>query len=108
MDSENSSTGYWLGLSGLFSPGTSADYTLAKPLRKGSYVAVTLAWDRLVELGDDNKNGKYDKGEFFRDRGLNNLDLHLVKADGNKKDNRSTCASVSKVDSVEHIFLSRT
>ncbi len=83
--------------------GTSADYALAKPLQKGSFVSITLAWDRLVELDDDNKNGKYDKGENFRDRGLNNLDLHLIRADGTS-DNRSSCASVSRVDSVEHIF----
>ena len=84
--------------------GTSADYTLTKPLQKGSFVAITLAWDRLVELGDTNKNERYDKGETFRDRGLNDLDLHLVKADAKDKNNRSTCASVSRVDSVEHIF----
>ncbi len=84
--------------------GTSADYALTKPLQKGSFVAITLAWDRLVELGDTNKNGRYDKGEIFRDRGLNNLDLHLVKADAKDKNNRSSCASVSRVDSVEHIF----
>ena len=83
--------------------GTSADYNLAQPLQKDSFVAVTLAWNRLVELSDKNKNGKYDKGEVFRDRGLNNLDLYLVKADG-KGDNRSACASISRVDSVEHIF----
>ncbi|NJL77746.1 MAG: S8 family serine peptidase [Richelia sp. RM2_1_2] len=83
---------------------TSADYTLAKPLQKGSFVSISLTWDRLVELEDQNKNGKYDKGENFRDRGLNNLDLHLVKADSQNSDNRSTCASVSQVDSVEHIF----
>ncbi len=84
--------------------GASAEYALQKPLRKGSFVAVTLAWDRLVELRDTNKNGQYDKGEIFRDRGLNNLDLYLVKADAKVSDNRSTCASVSRVDSVEHIF----
>ncbi|MBV6623632.1 MAG: S8 family serine peptidase [Rivularia sp. (in: Bacteria)] len=84
--------------------GTSTDYTLAKPLQKGSFVAVTLAWDRLVELSDTNNNGKYDKGENFRDRGLNNLDLYLVKTDDKNKGNRSACASVSRVDSVEHIF----
>ncbi|MGB3653116.1 MAG: S8 family serine peptidase, partial [Rivularia sp. (in: cyanobacteria)] len=84
--------------------GTSADYALTKPLQKGSFVAITLAWDRLVELDDTNKNERYDKGENFRDRGLNNLDLHLVKADAKDKNNRSTCASVSRVDSVEHIF----
>ena len=86
--------------------GTSSDYTLAKPLQKGSFVSVSLAWNRLVELKDKNKNNKYDKGEIFRDRGLNNLDLYLVKTDAkdNNKNNRSACASVSRVDSVEHIF----
>jgi len=86
--------------------GTSTDYTLAKPLQKGSFVSVSLAWNRLVELKDKNKNNKYDKGEIFRDRGLNNLDLYLVKTDAkdNNKNNRSACASVSRVDSVEHIF----
>ena len=84
--------------------GTSAEYNLAKPLQKGSFVSVTLAWDRLVELRDINKDGKYNKGEIFRDRGLNNLDLYLVKADATASDKGSICASVSRVDSVEHIF----
>ncbi|WP_066425959.1 S8 family serine peptidase [Anabaena sp. 4-3] len=80
------------------------DYTLTKPLKQGSFVSVTLTWDRLVELNDDNKNQMYDIGENFSDRGLNNLDLYLVKADAQQPDAGVICASVSEIDSVEHIF----
>ncbi|HAC66057.1 MAG TPA: peptidase S8 and S53 subtilisin kexin sedolisin [Cyanothece sp. UBA12306] len=79
------------------------DYVIENPLPQGSYVAITLAWDRHVELNDTNKNEQYDVGETFRDRGLNNLDLHLLSAT-DKTNNKNTCSSVSKVDSVEHIF----
>jgi subtilisin family serine protease len=82
----------------------STEYVLAKSLQKGSFVAVTLAWDRLVELNDKNKNGLYDSGENFRDRGLNNLDLYLVKANADNSNRSVVCSSISPVDSVEHIF----
>ena len=83
--------------------GTSVEYKLAKPLQQGSFVDITLAWDRLVELEDKNKNGQYDAGEKFHDRGLNNLDLYLVKADPQNAD-AAICSSISEVDSVQHIF----
>lgn len=79
------------------------DYVLDKPLRAGTYVSLTLAWDRLVELVDRNQNRRYDMGEEFRDRGLNNLDLYLLRADDNDV-RHSIAASISDVDSVEHIF----
>lgn len=79
------------------------DYMLAQPLQQGSFVALTLAWNRLVELNDTNKNGSYDVGENFRDRGLNNLDLYLVSAEEGRR-SAIACASISEVDSVEHIF----
>jgi subtilisin family serine protease len=82
----------------------SVDYTLAKPLKQGSFVSITLSWDRLVELKDTNKNQMYDLGEKFSDRGLNNLDLYLVKADNKNADAGTICSSMSDVDSVEHIF----
>ncbi|MEC4893376.1 MAG: S8 family serine peptidase [Oscillatoria sp. PMC 1051.18] len=82
---------------------SSQDYELEQPLQKGSYAAVTLAWDRLVELNDENNNDRYDLGEDFRDRGLNNLDVYLMSIDSNDP-RRSVCASVSDADSVEHIF----
>ncbi len=79
------------------------DYVLEKPLKEGSSVSLTLAWDRLVELEDKNKNNEYDVGESFRDRGLNNLDLYLIPALENDT-GKSVCASISEVDSVQHIF----
>ncbi len=79
------------------------DYVLEKPLKAGSFVSLTLAWDRVVELEDANSNKIYDIGEKFRDRGLNNLDLYLIPVD-EKDSDKSVCASVSEVDSVEHIF----
>ena len=79
------------------------DYEIEQPLREGSFAAITLTWDRLIELNDTNNNGQFDIGEKFSDRGLNNLDLYLMPLD---EDNpvRSTCASYSQADSVEHIF----
>lgn len=79
------------------------DYVLAPRLQQGSFVAITMVWNRLVELNDTNKNQQYDVGEKFRDRGLNNLDLYLVSAASNKPA-ASICSSISDVDSVEHIF----
>ncbi|BAY71754.1 S8 family serine peptidase [Anabaena sp. FACHB-709] len=84
--------------------GKSVDYALTRPLKKDSFVAITLSWNRLVELNDTNKNQQFDVGENFRDRKLNNLDLYLVKADTNNIDSGVACSSISEVDSVEHIF----
>ena len=81
----------------------SQDYFLQQPLVAGDHVAITLAWDRLVMLNDLNRNGRYDLGENFRDRGLNNLDLYLIPE--NESSNlRYSCASISYEDSIEHIF----
>lgn len=79
------------------------DYILAQPLLEKSFVSITLAWDRVVELNDTNLNQAYDVGETFRDQGLNNLDIYLMSAD---EDNNTkyTCASISDTDSIEHIF----
>lgn len=79
------------------------DYVLKQSLKQGSFVALTLVWNRFVELNDTNKNAQFDVGESFRDRGLNNLDLYLVDAKSNAPVS-STCTSISDVDSVEHIF----
>ena len=81
------------------------EYYLEQPLVAGSHAAITLTWDRLVELNDLNRNQQYDVGETFRDRGLNNLDIYLlpIEEDGNM---RNTCSSSSPEDSVEHIFCS--
>jgi hypothetical protein len=79
------------------------DYVLQKPLKEKSFVSLTLAWDRLVELEDKNQNNAYEVGDSFRDRGLNNLDLYLMPADGNDT-SKSACSSISQVDSLQHIF----
>lgn len=84
--------------------GAAVEYAFFKPLKQKSFVAITLTWDRLVELDDQNKNQQYDAGEIFGDRGLNNLDLYLVKADAKKTDTGTACSSISQIDSVEHIF----
>lgn len=79
------------------------DYVLQQPLKQNSYVSITLAWDRLVELNDTNQNKQYDIGETFSDRGLNNLDVYLMPVDETDL-NKSICTSTSDVDSIEHIF----
>ena len=80
------------------------DYQFQKPLRQGSFIAATLTWDRRVELKDTNGNGQYDLDEEFQDRGLNNLDLYLLRADDNQL-SQPIHASISQVDGVEHIFF---
>ena len=79
------------------------EYELKQPLVKGSHAAITLAWDRQVVLNDLNRNQKYDEGESFSDRGLNNLDVYLLPVD-EESNMRNVCASSSAEDSVEHIF----
>ena len=83
---------------------TYRDYALGQPLQGGSFVSITLAWSRWVELEDTNGNGNFDAGEKFSSLGLNNLDLYLLPADADD-DTESIRASVSQEDSIEHIFF---
>lgn len=80
------------------------DYELAEPLQGGSFIAATLTWNRLVDLNDVNQNGQYDLGESFQDRGLNNLDLYLMRAEDTDIAH-SLWSSNSAVDSTEHLFF---
>lgn len=84
--------------------GATREYLLAKPLKQNSFLAITLTWNRLVELEDKDHNQQYDLGENFRNRGLNNLDLYLVKTDAKNSDAGIVCSSISQIDSTEHIF----
>ncbi|MGK7946013.1 MAG: S8 family serine peptidase, partial [Microcystaceae cyanobacterium] len=84
-------------------PNTFQEYRLQQPLTQDSYVSITVAWDRHVDLKDTNNNNQYDKGETFIDRGLNNLDVYLL-LDQPGEAKGYVCASLSNVDSVEHIF----
>lgn len=79
------------------------DYVFADALQGGSYLSATLAWQRLVVLNDANGNGLFDLDESFDDRGINNLDLYLMRAEDDDIAD-SIWSSVSQVDSVEHIF----
>lgn len=79
------------------------DYMLDKPLQKDSVVSITLAWNRWVDLIDKNGNREFDMGEGFRDRGLNNLNLYLMRAEDTDI-RQSIGSSSSDVDSVEHLF----
>lgn len=82
----------------------SQDYRLDRPLRGGSHLSATLVWNRQVDLDDANQNDRYDRGETFRDRGINNLELYLMNAD-EPDSQRQIAASVSRVDNVEHLFF---
>ncbi len=79
------------------------DYVFEQPLQAGSYISATLAWNRLVELQDRNQNDAFDEGETFRDRGLNNLDIYLMRLE-DEDIRQSVWSSISDADSVEHIF----
>ena len=81
----------------------SRDYSISKPLHKNTYISITLVWDRLTELNDKNANQKYDLGESFNNKGLNNLDIFLMPTKANNI-SQSICSSVSRVDNLEHIF----
>ncbi len=93
-------------------------YTFNQALKKGSYISITLAWDRKVDLQDfgtdgiagtndkdkSEGNNKFDVGESFKSFDLTNLDLFLLRA-GAKDALKPVDASISKMDSVEHIFF---
>ncbi|MEL6334327.1 MAG: S8 family serine peptidase, partial [Cyanobacteria bacterium J06626_26] len=80
-----------------------ADYIIEPPLKAGSYIAATLAWERQVSLADSNNNDLYEIGESFKAQGLNNLNLYLMAIDEDDT-SQSIWSSVSDVDSLEHIF----
>jgi hypothetical protein len=79
-------------------------YVFDSVLHKDSYVSITLAWDREVNLGDTNGNGLYDIGENFVGVGLTDLDLYLLPK-GASDISENLWASFSLVDSLEHIFF---
>ncbi len=83
-------------------PQNHQEYSLKEPLVKDSFISITLAWDRQIELNDSNHNQQYDKGESFINRGLNNLDVYLLSESA--AHTGYVCASLSDGDSLEHIF----
>ena len=86
--------------------GLSNKYVFERALRGGSYVSVTLAWDREVQLVEaaGSTNGSYDIGETFTTLGLTDMDLHLLPK-GATDLSEAIDRSTSLVDNVEHIFF---
>src|SRR5205823_5547948 len=72
----------------------------------GSYISVTLTWDRQVTLNDKIRdgvrNGKFDPDETFNVAALTDLQLLLVPKGGGFTD--QIWASKSNVQNVEHLF----
>ena len=87
---------------GSSAPSSTQDYVFEQPLEGGSYISATLSWDRTVNLNSDDEY--YDLGESFTGQALSNLDLYLMPADATDI-SQSVWSSVSKEDSVEHIFI---
>jgi hypothetical protein len=79
-------------------------YPLASSLWGGSYIAVTLTWDRRVE--DANGNGVFESDEGFIVKPLANLDLYLMPdmPAGSTDWTQNRWSSISTSDNVEHIF----
>lgn len=71
-------------------------------LRAGSYISVTLTWDRTVHLNDTNLNSQYDMGETFTATPISDLDLRLSRTSGGLPPRAD---SASSHDNVEHIFF---
>ncbi|WP_425215568.1 S8 family serine peptidase [Tumidithrix helvetica] len=80
------------------------EYIFAEPLMADSFVAITLTWDRLVNLNDKNGNRLFDIGESFKNSGINNLDLYLMREQDNDI-SQNVWSSVSKIDNLQHIFV---
>jgi hypothetical protein len=89
-------------------------YVIAQPLMAGSFISVSLAWDRVVTFEQDNGTpDEYDPGDTFEewtdiilpaDSVINDLDLHLVHA-GATSIFSSIVQSVSNDSTIEHLFF---
>ena len=91
-------------------------YVFAQQLTAGSFVSITLAWDRQVVFQNDTSpTGAFNTGDTFapstspsffpeNDDQINDLDLYLLPQ-GAINTNAAIAASVSTVGTVEHIFF---
>ncbi|MBI1913170.1 MAG: carboxypeptidase regulatory-like domain-containing protein [Planctomycetes bacterium] len=76
-------------------------------VKGGTYVTLTLTWNRDVRLTDKDGNeisGGFAKGDKFAADPLADLDLYL-KVQGDPLEKKSVWSSVSTVDNVEHIYF---
>ncbi len=83
--------------------GNSYRYTFAPTLTLGSFISITLCWDRIVSLGDTNNDHLFTAGENFAVTGLANLSLFLERDYGGNNWGIVE-QSISGVDNTEHIF----
>jgi len=85
--------------------GSFVDYTLDGTIGGDTWVAVTLAWDREVELTGVSSNYTSTSGFFNQpiNMELEDLDLYFMPANSNNI-NDAIFESTATEDSVEHIF----
>ena len=81
------------------------EYVFADPLPAGSFVSITLAWDRIVNLDmDAGTTGEYDAGDTFESVGFNDLDIHLLPQ-GSSSVLDAVWSSTSTDSNLEHLFF---
>jgi hypothetical protein len=86
---------------------TTNKYALANPISSGTYISLTLAWDKLVQFVTDNGTAnKYDVGDTFGDDCcFTDLDLYLMPAGATDLSEALTSSrSLDSHDTLEHIF----
>lgn len=89
-------------------------YVFVDALQGGSFVSITLAWDRVVLFNDENATpGEYDIGDTFdpwtvplppADDVINDLDLYLLPAGSTSMDD-AIAASISSDSTIDHVFF---
>lgn len=92
-------------------------YRFDEPLKGGSFISITLAWDRMVTFASGGGDGQYDVGDTFvdykdtdgvgeppADSVINDLDLFFLPR-GSANEFAALAQSIAIEGSVEHIFF---
>jgi hypothetical protein len=91
-------------------------YRFADQLLSGSFISITLAWDRVVEFATDGGTiGQYDIGDTFveyvdnfpnppDDDVINDLDIYLLPKFA-PNTSQAIAASIANFGTVEHLFF---
>ena len=81
------------------------EYVFEDPLPAGSFVSITLAWDRIVNLDmDAGTTGEYDVNDTFESVGFNDLDIYLLPQ-GSTTFGDAVWSSNSADSNLEHLFF---
>jgi hypothetical protein len=88
-------------------------YVLAEPMLGGSYISITIAWDRVVVFENDSGTlNQYDIDDTFEpytvttpqaDDVINDLDIYLLPKGATDFDN-PIALSISSDSTIDHIF----